>query len=162
MPFPTWSLRDEIDPLPLTIGAVLMLTLVVQLARPAATPPDRGVGPQARPELSPASTATPDYARILSRPLFTPGRGAAGAAGVDQAASTSLSDYTLVGLASVGGRGEAVFRGPAGDVVSLRAGEALLGWQVAAIERDGIVLQQGDVRRKVQVASPAAPKLGAQ
>ncbi|HEX2816772.1 MAG TPA: hypothetical protein VHN39_10270, partial [Phenylobacterium sp.] len=67
-------------------------------------------------------------------------------------------DYTLVGVAHVGSRSEAVFRGASGEVVSLRLGEALLGWRLADVEPGGIVLQQGDVARTIRVASPAAPK----
>ena len=162
MPFPTWSLRDEIDPLPLSIGALLVLTLVVQIARPTPTPAARDAGPAPRFGLMATPAATPDYPQILARPLFNPARGVAGAAAAGEAASTSLSDYTLVGVVSIGGRGEAILRGPAGEVVNLHAGEALLGWRIAAIGQGGVVLQQGDVRRTVTVSSPAAPKTGPQ
>ena len=150
------------DPLPLAIGALLVLTLVVQLARPSPTPAARAAPPAYQPSALSAGPATPDYPQILARPLFTPARGLSGGAGADQSASTALSDYVLVGVASVGGRGVAILRGPAGETVSLHAGQALLGWQLAAIGRDGVVLQQGDVRRKVAVSSPAAPKPGTQ
>lgn len=162
LPFPTWSLRDEIDPLPLSIGALLVVILVVQLARPEPAPADQSAAHPLRFAPAPLAAATPDYPQILSRPLFSPTRGAAGGAGADQAASTTLSDYTLVGVTIMKGRGEAILRGPAGEVVSLRAGEALLGWRVAQIEQGAIVLQQGDVRRTVAVAGSAAPKPGAQ
>jgi len=162
LPFPTWSLRDEIDPLPLAIGAVLVVTLVIQLARPTSLPADHDAGQAPQRARVPAVTATPDYPQILSRPLFNPARGAIGQAGAGQAASTTLSDYTLVGVSSVGGRGSAVLRGPAGEVVSLHVGEALFGWQVAAIDHVGMVLRQGDVRRVVAVSSSAAPKTSAQ
>ena len=161
-PRQAWSLRDEIDPLPLSIGALLVVTLVVQLARPAPAPVDHALRTESQLAPTPISTAAPDYPQILSRSLFTPGRGLAGGAGADQTASATLSDYTLVGVASVGGRGVAVLRGPSGNSVSLHAGESLLGWQVAAIGQGGVVLQQGDVRRQVAVSSPAAPKTGAQ
>jgi hypothetical protein len=84
-----------------------------------------------------------------------------GAAGASQAASTTLSDYSVVGVVRVGARGEAILRGPAGETISLRAGETLLGWRLAAVHQAGIVLQQGDIKREVAVASPAAPKTGA-
>ncbi len=159
LPSPTWSLRDEIDPLPLSIGALLVLTLVVQMARPAPTPSDHAAAPVAAPLTAMAApTPVPDTASILAHPLFTPGRGLAGAAGASEAASTTLSDYTLVGVFRVGGRGEAILRGPGGETVSLRAGETLLGWRLAAVDQAGIVLQQGDIRRAVAVASSAAPK----
>ena len=147
--------------MPLALGGALMLTLIVQLARPAPAPTYRYPDMVWRPAAIQAPARAPDYSGILSRPLFTPARGAAGGSGVDQAASTTLSDYTLVGVASVGGRGEAILRGPAGEVVNLRVGEALLGWDLASIGRGGIVLRQGDVQRAVAVSSSAAPKTGA-
>jgi hypothetical protein len=152
------SLRDEIDPAPLWIGLLLMAGLAVQLAWPAPAPADRAarhVAPAAPP---PAAAPPLDYPQILARPLFTPARGAASDAAIGQTASAALSDYTLVGVAHVGSRSEAVFRGASGEVVSLRLGEALLGWRLADVEPGGIVLQQGDVARTIRVASPAAPK----
>jgi hypothetical protein len=139
----------------------LVVSLIAQLAWPTREPPAKvhpnmAVSPAAS-VIAPAS----DYSQILARPLFNPARGAAGAAGAEQAASTSLSDYTLVGLAMVGGRGEAVFRGPAGEVLSLRTGEALLGWRIVAISPAGAVLGQGDIRRMVPVSTSAAAKTGA-
>ena len=140
---------------------MLVVTLVVQLARPEPMPADRSTAHVARFAPAPPIAATRDYPQILSRPLFTPARGAVGGARADQAASTTLSDYTLVGVTIVQGRGSAILRGPAGEVVNLRTGEALLGWRVAQIGQGGIVLQQGDVRRAVSVAASAAPKPGA-
>jgi hypothetical protein len=162
LPSPIWSLRDEIDPLPLSIGVLLMVAMAVQLAWPSPRPSDRAAGLQAPPAPAVAPSMTPDYPQILSRSLFTPSRSAAGAGLASQAASAVLSDYTLVGVAHVGGRGEAVMRGPGGEVVSLRAGDSLLGWQVAEVGQASIVLQQGDIRRVVAVSSSAAPKTGAQ
>jgi hypothetical protein len=156
------SLRDEIDPLALSIGVLLVLTLVVQMARPAPTPIDHAAALMAVPPITRAMAApVPDATPILAHPLFTPGRGLAGAAGASQAASTTLSDYSVVGVVRVGARGEAILRGPAGETISLRAGETLLGWRLAAVHQAGIVLQQGDIKREVAVASPAAPKTGA-
>ena len=139
-----------------------MVAMAVQLAWPGPKPSGRAARPPAPPTPVVASAVAPDYPQILSRPLFTPSRGAAGAGLASQAASTVLSDYTLAGVTHVGGRGEAVMRGPGGEVVSLRPGDTLLGWQVAAVERGGIVLQQGDIRRVIAVSSSAAPKTGAQ
>jgi hypothetical protein len=162
LPFPTRSFRDDLDPLPLSIGALLVVSLVVQLARPAPAPQNRG--PFIAPALpQPLSAApSPDGREILARPLFSPGRGAGGAG---QAASTSLSDYVVAGVAVVGGRGVAIFRGPAGEVLSLHPGDVLLGWRVAEIGRAAVVLQQGDIRRSAPVGAgagaapprPAAP-----
>lgn len=148
--------------MPLSIGVLLVVTLVVQLARPERLAMDRGAAHPMGFAPTSAIATTPDFPRILSRPLFTPARGAAGGTGADQAASTSLGDYSLVGVTIVKGQGSAILRGPAGQVVNLRAGEALLGWRVARIGQGGIVLQQGDVRRAVPVGASAAPKPGAQ
>jgi len=139
-----------------------VVILVVQLARSEPTQGASGAAHAPGFVPAPPIAATRDYPQILSRPLFTPARGAAGGAGADQAASTTLGDYTLVGVTIVKGRGEAILRGPAGEVVNLHFGEALLGWRVAQIGQGGIVLQQGAVRRAVPVAGSAAPKPGAQ
>ena len=147
--------------MPLAIGGLLVVTLVVQLARPASAPTAQRAEPPWRPASAGSLAGAPDYPGILSRPLFNPARGAAGAAGADQAASANLGDYSLAGVAIVRGRGVAVLRGPAGEAVSLREGDALLGWRLAAISHDGIVLQQGDVRRVVRAGAAAAPKIAA-
>jgi len=155
----TLSPRDEIDPAPLWIGVLLTMGLAVQLAWPTPAPVDHAVRRAALPTLA-ASTVLPlDYPQILARPLFAPARGLAAAQG--QTASAALSDYTLVGVSRVGSRGEAVFRSASGDVLSLRLGETLLGWRLAAVEAGGIVLQQGEVTRTIKVASPVAPPTGA-
>ena len=165
MPFPTWSVRGEHHPSTLSVGALsvgvlLVVTLAAQLARPAPPAPVDHGGPLTPPPApTPPSITAPDYPRILARPLFAPARGAAGADDAAQAASTSLSDYTLVGVVSVAGRAEAILRGPADQIVGLRAGQALLGWQVATIGRAGVVLRRGDDRRVVAVSSTAGPKM---
>jgi hypothetical protein len=147
--------------LALSIGVLLVLTLVVQMARPAPAPIDHAAAPLSAPPITLSMAAPiPDATPILAHPLFTPGRGLAGAAGANQAASTTLSDYVLIGVVRVGPRGEAILRGP-GGAISLHAGDTLLGWRLAAVDQAGIVLQQGDIKRGVAVASPAAPKTGA-
>jgi hypothetical protein len=143
----------------LALGGLLVVTLVVQLARPAPASSDGREAFAWRPAAATsAPVVTGDYPRILERPLFTPARGASGAGAAGQSAGTSLGDYTLVGVASVGGRGVAVLRGPGGAVASLHPGEALLGWRIAEIGRGGVVLEAGGVRRVVAVGEPAEPK----
>lgn len=139
-----------------------MAAIAVQLAWPSPAPADHATGPTALAAPIAAADLPLDYPQVLARPLFTPARSATGAVGAGQTASAILSDYILVGVAHVAGRSEAVLRGPSGEVVSLRPGEALLGWRLAAVEAGGIVLQQGDIRRTVAVASPAGPKMGSQ
>ena len=158
--FPTRSLWDEISPLPLAIGGILVVTLVVQLARPAPTPAVTQGAANWRAPVTRTVGPIPDYPQILAKSLFTPARGASD--GAAQSASTSLADYTVAGVASVGGRGLAIFRGPGAETVSLRAGQALLGWRLASVSNTGIVLQQGDARRTVAVGSSAGSKAGAQ
>ncbi len=158
MPFPTRSLRDEIDPLTFSIWALLVVTFVAQLAWPTPAPSLSSGRPATPLPPAPQGEATPNFPGILARPLFNPARGAAGAS---EAASTQLSDYTLVGVASVGGRGLAVFKGPGGAVATLRVGQALLGWRVSRVGADGVTLAQGDVRRDVPVSASAAGKTGA-
>jgi hypothetical protein len=133
-----------------------MVGLVVQLSWPSPTP----AGVTARLASPPVPTATAplplDYPLVLERSLFAPARGGQGAGGVGTAAA-ALSDYTLVGVVRAGAHGQAVFRATSGEVVSLHEGEALLGWRLAAVERNGVVLQQGDVRRTIPVSTDARP-----
>jgi hypothetical protein len=139
-----------------------MLTLVVQLARPASAPVQAKIEAAVWLAPTPPSVTTPDYPGILSRSLFTPARAGAAGAGADDPASTTLSDYGLVGVAIVKGQGTAILRGPTGVVRALHEGDALLGWRLAAIGRDSIVLRQGDVSRVVPVSPAATSKIPAQ
>ena len=138
-----------------------MVSLVVQLARPTPAPAGGDVAAAPAVGAAPVAAPVPDYPRILERPLFNPARGAEGATGAGQAASTALGDYTLVGVASIGGRGEAIWRGATGEVISLHAGDTLMGWRVAEIGRAGVVLEQTGVRRMVAAGASAAPKTAA-
>ena len=142
---------------------MLIAGLAVQLAWPAPQSTDPAAAARrAAPPAPPPSAVLPlDYPQVLARPIFTPTRGAAADAGGDSA-SASLSDYTLSGVARVGGGSLAVFRGAAGDVKSLRLGQALVGWRLVAVKPDSVVLQQGEVTREVRVAASAAPKPGVQ
>ncbi len=144
------------------MGALLIAALAVQLAWPTPAPVARTAARVALPAPVAADRLPADYPRVLARPLFSPSRGAAGDAAAGQSASAALSDYTLVGVARVGGRGEAVFRDASGGTISLRTGEALLGWRLAAIEPGGVILQQGELTRAVKVSALAGPKTGAQ
>jgi hypothetical protein len=156
------SLRDEIDPAPLAMGALLIAALAVQLAWPTPAPVARNTGRVVLPASVAADRLPVDYPQVLARPLFTPSRGAAGDAAAAQSAAAALSDYTLAGVARVGGRGEAIFRTASGETISLHTGEALLGWRLAAIEPGGVILQQGELSRAVKVSASAGPKTGAQ
>jgi hypothetical protein len=138
-----------------------VVILAVQLVRPAPAPHVHGEAAAPPAFAPPVAPPARDYLAILAHPLFNPARDAGEAGGAELSAATSLSDYRLVGVASVGGRGEAVLRGPAGEVVSLRPGEALLGWRLAQVGPGGAVLEQGDVRRTVAPGASAAPKAAA-
>lgn len=156
------SLRDEIDPAPLAAGALLIVTLAVQLAWPTPAPVVRSAARVVLPPPVAADRLPADYPQVLAHPLFSPSRGAGGEAAIGQSAAAALSDYTLAGVARVGGRGEAVFRTAAGETLTLRTGEALLGWRLAAVEPGGVILQQGELTRAVKVSASAGPKSGAQ
>lgn len=161
MQFPSRSLWDEISPLPLVIGGVLVVSLVVQLARPASVPVASPPYANWRPPVTRVAAPIPDYPQILAKPLFSPARGAS-RAGAGQSAATSLGDYTLAGVASIGGRGLAIFHGPGNETASLHPGEALLGWRLASVNGAGVVLRQGDAQRTVAVGSSAGSKAGPQ
>ena len=95
-----------------------------------------------------------DYPQILARPLFTPTRNPSdsGLAPV----GAQLSDYSVVGTAVARGAGTAVVRDSTGQMRSLRVGDTLLGWRLAAIRPDGIVLEGAGGQRMVPVTGGAA------
>lgn len=98
-----------------------------------------------------------DHSAILSRPLFTPGR-APGDAGSDgTTASAQLSDFSVVGVAVDRSFAAAFLRGPGGEVRTLRPGDSLLGWTVAGVRRDAVVLEVEGRKRELPVAAQAQP-----
>jgi hypothetical protein len=97
----------------------------------------------------------PVYPAILARPLFTPVRAPGGADAGAGGAGAQLSDFSVVGVA-LGGRFAAAFvRGAGGEVRTLRPGDSLLGWKVAAVRPDAVVLEVEGRKRELPVAAQA-------
>lgn len=97
----------------------------------------------------------PDYPAILSRPLFTPVRAPGGADTDGGGASTQLSDFTVVGVAVDRRFAAAFVRTAGGEVRTLHPGDSLLGWRVAAVRSDAVVLEVEGRKRELPVAAQA-------
>ncbi len=151
------SLRDRIDPAPAAIGVLLLATLVLQFALPGADLQAPVHVAQPRPLTPVAVTPAPVVTQALARPLFSPGRSAAEGGGIGEAAA-SLGDYVFVGTTFTRQAGTAIVRTSTGNMRSLHAGEALLGWTVTAIHPSELVLERQAERLNVTVNSPLAPK----
>ena len=99
--------------------------------------------------------AVGDYPQILSRPLFTPTRNPSDSGLAGASANVRISDYSVLGTAIARGLATAVMRGPGEQTRSLRVGDTLLGWRVASIRRDGVVLEGAGGERTVPVTGGA-------
>lgn len=108
------------------------------------------------PIADPVVAVVPDYAQILMRPLFSPTRSSAGTGADDASASVQLSDFTVVGTALGRGLTTAVVRGPGGETRLLKVGDRLVGWTVAAIGRDAVVLDADGRRKELPVTAQPA------
>ena len=153
--FPVPSRRADVGPAPLAAAALLLTILLVQLVlpHPATAPKRRAVRPV--PIADPAVAVVPDYPQILARPLFSPTRSSA-EAGADGSASAQLSDFSVVGVAIGQGLASAVLRGPGGETRMLKPGDRLIGWTVAAIRRDAVVLEADGRSKELPVTAQPA------
>jgi hypothetical protein len=120
-------------------------------------PPRRG-----RPITLPA---VPEYPAILASPLFAPDRrpgpslSAADAAepgGGEPGVAASLNGYAAVGAAVGRKLATAVISTPGGGVKTLRVGERVDGWRLAAVDRGRAVFTRGAARATLVVGEPAA------
>lgn len=131
----------------------------VQFLIPIPGVPAGGAVPQAHPMASIPVAQASDYPQVLTHPLFTPSRGGSDAGGGE--AGAVLADYTFSGAIFARGVGSAILKGPGGVVRTLRVGDSLLGWQVAGIRRDQLVLQRQSEQLAVSVNAPLAQSGGA-
>ena len=137
--------------------AVLAAGLVLQFILPQTS--DHVIGAALRPAavVERPVAVTPDYPAILSRPLFTPGRTPSGSGADGTSANAQLSDFSVVGTAVDHSFAAAFVRGPGGGVRTLRRGDSLLGWTVAEVRRDALVLEVEGRKRELPVAAQAQP-----
>lgn len=149
------SRRLDLWGVPAVLCAVLTGMLVLRFVLPQHA--GRVLGAELRPApiVDLPVAVVPDYAAILARPLFTPGRAPGGAGSDATAASAQLSDFTVVGVAVAPRFTAAFVRGPGGEVRTLRPGDSLLGWKVAGVRRDAVVLEVEGRKRELPVSAAA-------
>ena len=138
----------------LACGA-LVLALGLQVVAPSgeATPETGGLAIRhPRPIVIPP---LPESPAILRTPLFAPDR-RPGEAGVSGSASGgSLGDYAALGAAAGHGMGTAVVSGPGAAVKTLRLGDEIEGWRLAAVSTSKLTFERKGVRHVLVVGEPA-------
>lgn len=123
--------------LPALLATVLAGTLVLQFALVRSGAPDLETGPVARVSRSAPAPVVPAVVAqqvISDRPIFSPARvrdGGGGAAGGD------LSGAQVSGSWSVGRRTNLVLRQPDGATRTIRVGQSINAWLLAAITPGG-------------------------
>lgn len=140
----------------------LAVLLLAQFAVPVSTPLPEASTLAARRLRPVQATPTAEYAEVLSAPLFSPSRRAAGATAVSGAGTGSAplsapsgpDRYVLLGAATGNRLATALVRGPEG-VRAVRPGQSLGGWRVAAIGTDSVRLQRSGRSRVLRLSDPA-------
>jgi hypothetical protein len=134
------------------VGA-LALALVVQAALPTAAPPPYAVSMHrvfVRDLAPPAAIG--DFPAILAHPLFNPARSSDASEAGTPAAPAGV--FMLLGVATTRGSASAILRDAAGELRTLRLGESLDGWRLAAVGLESVVLTQGSLTQSLQVGAP--------
>jgi general secretion pathway protein N len=139
--------------------------LGLQLFLPAGgTPPDVS-GLAARRGRPVTIPVPPEYAAILASPLFAPDRrpGPATFAAADGSApgAASLDGYAAVGAAVGRNLATAVISAPGGVVKTLRLGQSLDGWTLAAVDSRRVVFTRSGARVTLVVGEPATASTAA-
>jgi hypothetical protein len=142
------------------ISTLLLAILLFQLALPHPITTARGRSVLPSTTSDPAVAVVPDYPQILMRPLFSPTRSSAETGSGEASASIQLSDFSVVGVAIGHGLATAVVRGPGGEARMLRPGDRLIGWTVAGVRRDAVVLEADGRKKELPVTSQPAPAMG--
>ena len=144
--------------------AVLAVMLVAQILLPADAPSPEPAGLAARRGRPVAVPPLPQSAAVLTAPLFAPDRrpGSArlAAAGADAAQGGRLDGYAAVGVAVGRGLATAVIAAPGGGVKTLRLGESLDGWRLAALDAGRVVFVREAERQTLVVGAPPATPAG--
>ena len=165
--FPPPGRPFAVEPLPAALAALLTGGVAMQLALPGATQLPELLSGRARVSFTVAPATIPAVADpvINTRPLFSPTRTAAqpaskaGTPGVQ--APLTIADYALAGTAVArGSAATAAFRLGSGQTVTVRVGERIAGWRLAAVARDGVAITRGRARRALRVGQSAAPITG--
>jgi hypothetical protein len=159
-------------------AAVLLLLLGVQVLTPVTVDPTAETGGLALRIARPVQAApAPERPLVLAASIFAADRRAvpAFAAGgatpltadvgtADEAsAPAGLDAYVVLGSAAAGRARTALLRGP-GGLRSVRPGQSVAGWRVAAITRDAVTFSRGSRTRSLAVGagSEAAAADGAE
>ncbi len=132
--------------------AALVVTLGLQFFLPYSGPPVQSslLAPR-RPHLV-TTPLLPEYAAILKAPLFAPDRHP-GDIGPNTAGA--LGAYAALGSISGGSAAAAVLSGPGGSTKTLRTGETLEGWRLAAVDRTKLTFERNGQKHILVIGEPA-------
>jgi hypothetical protein len=154
--WPRFALPSPASPefTPALATGALVLLIVLQIALPDRTdlPPDFGLAP--RHARAPIASPIPAYPALSAQNVFSLDRQTGAAA---EGAGLAVDQFRAVGVIAAGKAVSALLKAPGAPARLVRVGQSLAGWRLTAITRDGVVLQQGQERRRLRVdATPEA------
>jgi hypothetical protein len=149
---------------PFALALLLLALLLLQLLLPQeASFPE--VGARVPRQLAAVEVQPlPAYAAILQRPLFVPGRRMEADSAPEAAAiavTASIARHAVVGVVRGNGGARAFLKMPDGNTRTLRPGDSLDGWQLAAITPAGALFRKESESITLPVQPSNAPPLAA-
>ncbi len=133
-----------------------MLILGLQIVLPAGSPPqDAALGLAARRTRPVTIAPVPEYAAILTSPLFAPDRHPGAADGAKDTGGGTLAGYAALGAVTGRRVATAVVSAPGGTVKSLKPGDDLEGWRLVGIDRLKLTFERNGMRRALVIGAPA-------
>jgi hypothetical protein len=154
--------RGSREILPVGSALVLLAAAALQLVLPwaPALPADAGHAALRAPD--PRDPVRQHYGSILHAPIFAPDR--APVADAEEVAG-GLNGYVAMGIAAAGDTAAALVRGPDGQVMRVRRGDSLAGWQLTGVDRTELTFERGGDQRVLRLDGKAqraqAPASGA-
>ena len=149
---------------PFVLALLLLALLLLQLLLPqAADMPE--VGNRVPRQLPPVQAGPlPAYAAIVQRPLFVPGRRMEADEAqtlADITVAASVARYAIVGVLRGKGGARAFVKMPDGKIRTIRPGDQLDGWRLAAITAEGALFRKEGESITLPVQPSNAPPMAA-
>lgn len=128
---------------------------VAQLLLPASPPPQTPEGLAPRRARPITALTLPEYAAILTSPLFAPDRRPAGAATASGPGSDTLAGYAALGAATGNAVASGVVSLSGGKVVTLRRGDMMDGWKLVGVSRTRLTFVRNGARQDLVIGAAA-------
>jgi hypothetical protein len=135
-------------------GALAMIA-AVQFLVPADPPPRDPAGLAARRTRPVTLPPAPEYAAILTAPIFAPDRRPGDPGGALAPGSASLESYAALGAATGRAVAAGVVSAPGGKVQTLRLGDEVEGWRLVGVSRTRLSFERNGARHDLIVGAPA-------